>query len=63
MNSHPRRMITREMVREANRAAIEGRRYAPHIEEAASRLPKFTAEEINQAWKRANGRQESNLSV
>lgn len=50
------RVITVALVRRANRAAIEGKRYATHIEEAASRLPRLTAKEINRAWARTNGK-------
>lgn len=49
------KVVTLALVRKANKAAIEGKHYAKHIEEAASRLPRFTAKEINSAWARANG--------
>ena len=52
------RAVTVDLVRRANRAAIEGKRYAPHIEAAAAKLPRLTVEEINRAWSRVNGRSE-----
>lgn len=47
-----RRSVTVDLVRRANRAIIEGKVYAPHIE-AAARLPRLSAEEINKAWAKA----------
>ena len=49
-----KRHVTVELVKRVNRALIEGKRYAPHIEEATARLPRLTPEEINEAWVKAN---------
>ena len=56
MDTIKRRYITVELVRRANRALIEGKNYPPHIEESVTRFPHKTAEEINEAWARVNGK-------
>ena len=56
-------VATIDLVRQANRALIEGKKFAPHIEEAASKLPRLTPEEINAAWKKANGKATRNVKV
>ncbi len=56
-------VATINLVRQANRALIEGKKFAPHIEEAASKLPRLTPEEINAAWKKANGKATRNVKV
>ena len=48
-------MVTDSLVLAANRAAIEGKDYAPHIKVIVERLPRFTAEDINEAWAKVNG--------
>lgn len=55
--------VTVDLVRRANRAMIEGKVYAPHIEAAAARLPRLSAEEINQAWAKINERPGSENQV
>lgn len=55
----PERYVTVDLIRRANQATIEGRKYAPHIEAAASRLPRLTAKEINSAWAESNGRKQA----
>ena len=56
MNASLSYAATIDLVRQANRALIHGKKFAPHIEEAASKLPRLTPEEINAAWKKANGK-------
>ncbi|WP_297228640.1 hypothetical protein [uncultured Desulfovibrio sp.] len=63
MMNTQKRVVTLQLVRDANNAAISGKQYAKHIREAAERLPRFTAEEINSAWAKANGRSEQKTSV
>ncbi len=58
-----KRHVTVELVKRVNRALIEGKRYASHIEEATARLPRLTPEEINAAWAKANGSAERDAKV
>lgn len=58
-----RRVVTIQLVRDANRAAISGKEYARHIREVTERLPRLTVEEINSAWAKANGRSEQKTSL
>ena len=57
------RDITVELIQRVNNALIERKKYAPHIEAAAERLPRLTPEEINAVWKKANGRAKSDAKV
>ena len=50
------RYVTVDLIRRANQATIEGKKYAPHIEDAASKLPRLTAKDINRVWAESNGR-------
>ncbi len=58
-----RRSVTVDLVRRANRAIIEGKVYAPHIEAAVSRLPRLSADEINKAWAKVNDRKTGKAQV
>ena len=53
-------VITEDLVRRANQAAIEGKRYSRDIEDAAAKMPQLTADEINNAWASANGSKKDN---
>lgn len=55
IRARKRNMVTDSLVRDANRAAIEGRDYAPHIKVIVERLPRLTAEDINNVWAKVNG--------
>lgn len=54
------REITVDLVQRVNRACIEGKKYAPHIEAKVARLPQLTPEEINATWAKVNGKAERN---
>lgn len=54
MKKIEKRYVTVELIRRANRALMEGKKFAPHIEAAAARLPRLTAKEINAAWEKVN---------
>ncbi|MBQ7606509.1 MAG: hypothetical protein IJU76_00760 [Desulfovibrionaceae bacterium] len=48
-------VVTEDLIRRVNQAAIEGRKYPKEIMEAAARRPRLTAEEINRVWAKVNG--------
>lgn len=50
------RSITPELVRKANKAAMDGKKYPPEIEAWASNMPKLSAKQINEMWARVNAR-------
>ncbi len=47
-------VVTEDLIRRVNQAAIEGRKYPKEIMEAAARRPRLTAEEINRVWAKVN---------
>lgn len=50
-------VVTMDLIRRVNQAAIDGKRYPKEIMEAAARRPRLTAEEINRVWAKVNGTQ------
>lgn len=63
MIARKRTVVTDSLVRAANKAAIEGKDYAPHIKAVVERLPRLTAEDINSVWARVNDGRTKTKSV
>ena len=56
-------VVTEDLIRRANQAAIDKKKFSKEIEEAAASRPRLTSEEINRVWAKVNGTTQANHEI
>ena len=52
-------VVTEDLIRRANQAAIDGKKFSREIEDAAASRPRLTMDQINEVWAHVNGKKDN----